>query len=411
MTSPAPRTYPIENSDQRLYSTVQQEVELGVKALSGKDSAMAIMLFQSALQKLDARHSFHDHLVHNLLLGYKLQIEQRLEKGEDGAAGSILERALDLEILGEMSLDTQFRKRFAGVFDSLGLVFLRNRQFDESVRSCRKAIAVYPLPAFRINLENALRAAGGAAVATDFTPELAEEKPGRHIFIACVPKSGSTFLKNVLVSLTGYRDAFMVYTPGQFEQDIYLPVLESVAGDDTVTQQHCRGSDANVQMMQGFGIRPVVLVRNIFDCVISLLDFYDGGASSNSFFREDYASLDEDTKIDLLIDNLVPWYFQFVASWSLAEKRRQIDLMWLGYEDLIGDKSEAIKNVLAFYGLAAPLRGVEQCIREIEARKRTTRFNKGVVGRGESRLSDSQKQRIRSYSRYFPTTNFSRMGL
>lgn len=411
MTSAATKAFPIENGDQRIYSTVQQEVELGVKALSRNDAEMAIMLFQSALQKLDVRQAFHDHLVHNLLLSYKVKIEQKLESGDDVAANSILESALKLEILGEMSLDVQFRKCFAGVFDSLGLVFLRNRQFDESVLLCRKAISIYPLPAFRINLENALRAAGGTAVASDFAPELAEEDPGRHIFIACIPKSGSTFLKNVLVGLTGYRDAFMVYTPGQFEQDIYLPVLESVADVDTVTQQHCRGSDANVQIMQGFGIRPVVLVRNIFDCVVSLLDFYDRGAFSNSFFRSDYGSLDEETKLDLLIDNLVPWYFQFVASWSLVEKQRRLDLMWLRYEDLIGDKPETIKNILDFYGLAAPMRGIEQCVREIEARKRTTRFNKGIAGRGESRLSDSQKQRIKSYARYFPTTNFSRIGL
>jgi hypothetical protein len=33
------------------------------------------------------------------------------------------------------------------------------------------------------------------------------------------------------------------------------------------------------------------------------------------------------------------------------------------------------------------------------------------VGRGELNLSESQRARIRSYARYFPTTDFSRMGL
>jgi hypothetical protein len=203
----------------------------------------------------------------------------------------------------------------------------------------------------------------------------------------------------------------MVYTPGQFEQDLYLPMLNSVAAIDTVTQQHCRASDANVQMMQGFGIRPVVLVRNVFDSVISLLDFYNGGAFSNSFFRADYPSLDERTRIDLLIDNLVPWYFQFVASWGLVEKQGRSDLIWLTYEDLIADKPKAINDVLGFYGLGAPMRGIEQRINEIESEKRRTRFNKGIAGRGESRLSDSQKRRIRNYAKYYPTTDFSRIGL
>jgi hypothetical protein len=346
-----------------------------------------------------------------LLLSYKLLIEQKLERGELDATLPVLESALKLEILGEMALDIEFRKRFATVFDSLGLIFFRHGKFEESLGCCRKAISIHPSPGFRINLENVLIASGQPALLTDFTTDHTNEQLGRHIFIACAPKSGSTFLKNALVSITGFRDVFMVYTPGQFEQDLYLPMLNSVAAIDTVTQQHCRASDANVQMMQGFCIKPVVLVRNIFDSVISLLDFYNGGAFSNSFFRADYPSLDERTRIDLLIDNLVPWYFQFVASWGLVEKQGRSDLIWLTYEDLIADKPKAINDVLGFYGLGAPMRGIEQRVSEIESQKRRTRFNKGIAGRGESRLSDSQKRRIRNYAKYYPTTDFSRIGL
>jgi sulfotransferase family protein len=411
MKGQATQTLKVKESEQRLYGTVQQEVDLGVSALSRKDSKMAIMLFQSALQKLSIRHSFHDHLVHNLLLSYKLQIEQDLDRGELHAAVSVLGSALKLEILGAMAQDIEFRTGFAIVFDSLGLIFFRHGKYDESLDCCRKAISIHPSPGFRINLENALRASGQRALLTDFTTDHTNEQFGRHIFIACVPKSGSTFLKNALVSITGFRDAFMVYTPGQFEQDLYLPMLNSVASIDTVTQQHCRASDANVQMMQAFEIRPVALVRNIFDSVISLLDFYNGGAFTNSFFREDYSSLDERTRINLLIDNFVPWYFEFVASWSLIEKQSRLDLLWLSYEDLIINKPKAISDVLGFYGLGAPMRGIEQRINEIESEKRRTRFNKGIAGRGESGLSDTQKRRIRNYAKYYPSTDFSRIGL
>ncbi len=203
----------------------------------------------------------------------------------------------------------------------------------------------------------------------------------------------------------------MVYAAGQNEHELYLPTLAETAHFDTVTQQHCRASDANVQIMQAFEIRPVVLVRNIFDSVMSLLDFYNGGASFNSYFREDFRSLDEETKIDLLIDNVIPWYFQFVASWSLVEKRRSLEISWLSYEEMIGDKATGIKNILEFYGLGAARRGVEQRVKEIEAEGRKNRFNKGVAGRGERRLSESQKERIRRLARYYPATDFSRIGL
>ena len=399
---------PIERS---LYVTVQQEVGLGVGALRRKNAEMAVMLFGSALQKLDASQPFYDQLLHNLLLSYKLMIEQKLDAGNETAANALLEECLKLQIKGSMANDAAFRQSFASVYDSMSRVFFRRHKFDQSVRCCRKAIEIHPAPGFRVNLENALRASASAAVLTDFASDVNPEQLGTHIFIACAPKSGSTFLKNVLVSLTGYRDAFMVYTPGQFEQDIYQPALSGLASFDTVTQQHCRASDANVQMMQAFGIRPVVLVRNIFDSVMSLFDFYNKGAFANSFFRADYLTLDNETRLDLIIDNLVPWYFQFAASWDLVEKQKRLELTWLRYEDMISDKPATIQTVLNFYGLNAPLRGIEERISEIESEKRRSRFNKGVAGRGETELSDSRKRRIREYARYFPSTDLSVIGV
>lgn len=395
---------------RKLYSVVQQEVELGAQALKS-GSEMAITFFQSALNKLTVDQPFYDHLVHNLLLGYKLLIGKRLKSGDIQTAVDFLRAAVRLEINGEMADDTAFLKKFAGEFQSLSVEFLQNGCAIASLACCRKAISIYQGAGSHINLTNALLATGQRAVLSDFTNEITPEQLGRHIFISCAPKSGSTFLKNLLLNLTGYADAFMVASPGQFEQELYLPTLEEMAHLDTVTQQHTRASDANLHLMQAFGIKPVVLVRNIFDSVVSLLDFYDKGAYKNSFYRDDWPSLDAETKIDLVIDNLVPWYFQFVASWNLAERQKRIDVHWLTYEEMIEDKTASVLKVLEFYGLGAARRGVEQRIKEIESDSRRNRFNKGVAGRGKAVLNDKQKDRIRSLARYYPGTDLSRIGL
>lgn len=397
--------------DRNLYSVLQQEVDLGVQALGEGNADVAVTLFESALQKLTADQPFYDHLVHNLLLSFKLLIEQLMKAERVSEAARVLHRALDLEVAGEMASDARFRKRFAGVFEGLGLLFFKNRHFRASVLCLRKAMDVCPRPGAHVNLTNSLAAAGERAVLADFTSDITPDELGRHIFIACVPKSASTFLKNLLVNLTGYRDIFMVYAAGQNEHELYLPTLRDAAHLDTVTQQHCRASDANVHMMQGFEIRPVVLVRNVFDSAVSLLDFYNNGAYFTSYFRADFERLDEETKIDLLIDNIIPWYFQFVASWDLVEKRGSLEVMWLTYEDLIRDKPTCIGDVLKFYGLGASLRSVEQKIRETASEERGIRFNKGIAGRGDSGLSDRQKAKIRRLARYYPTTDFSRIGL
>ena len=405
------RTIDAPDQSLILYNVIQQEVELGAQALKREKADVAVTFFQSALHKLTADQPFYDHLVHNLLSSYKLLIEQLLKTGDGATAIRFLHSALNLNIGSGMAEDSEFRWRFAGTFQELGLVFFKNRQFDPSISCFRKSLSIHQAPGFHINLSNALACAGRRAELADFATDITPDKLGRHVFIACVPKCASTFLKDLLVSLTGYRDVFMVQAAGQNEHELYLPSVIEAACLDTVTQQHCRASDANVQIMEAFGIKPVVLVRDIFDSVMSLLDFYDKGAFHNSYFRSDYQSLDEETRIDLLIDNVIPWYFQFVASWSEVERKRALDIFWLNYEELIADKPAIVQNVLKFYGLGASLRGIEQKIRETESQAGKIRFNKGVTGRGKSGLSDKQKEKVRGLARYYPTTDFGRIGL
>ena len=394
-----------------LYQTLQQEVELGVQALRNGRSNMAVTFFQSALQKISSTDPFYDHLVHNLLSSYILIIEQFLKLGQRATARNFVRAALTLEVTGQKADDLIFLRRFAWAFQNLGLVCFQDGLNEESVWCCRKAISIYAVPGSYVNLTNALSVTGGRAQLSDFTTEITAEQLGKHIFIACVPKSASTFLKNVLAFVTGYRELFTVYAAGQSEHEIYLPILREMAHANTVTQQHCRASDANIHLMQGFNIRPIVLVRNIFDSVMSLLDFYDRGAFQTSYFRGDWPALDEDTKVDLLIEHVVPWYFQFVASWDLAEKQKRIELKWLTYEELVADKPEAVLKVLEFYGLGAPRRGVEQRIKQIESEERKIRFNKGVAGRGKYGLSQQQQDRIRRLAKYHPSVDFGRIGL
>jgi hypothetical protein len=116
-------------------------------------------------------------------------------------------------------------------------------------------------------------------------------------------------------------------------------------------------------------------------------------------------------KIDLLIENVIPWYFQFVASWDLVERQKRLDIHWLTYEELVTDKIASVLKVLEFYGLGAPRRGLEQRIAEIQSEERKIRFNKGVAGRGKSGLTDRQKEQVRRLTRYYPSTDFGRIGL
>ncbi len=410
MSSPE-QTLTAEGLDQSLAALLQQQVDLGNKALEQNNPDMAITFFRSALSRIDADFPFYDHITHNLLLGYKQRIEQLLANQKKDEAMSLLEEALELEILGGMADDHHFLRAFADAFHGTGLAFFKNYEFEASLRCYRRALAVKPSPAYYVDLTNVLSVLKRRPLLSDFTARITPQQLGRHIFIACLPKSASTFLKNVLVNITGYKELFAVYAAAPSEHELYLPSIEEYADQNTVTQQHCRASEANIQMMQAFGIRPVILVRNIFDAIVSLHDFYKQGAYFQSYFRADFLTLSEEKQLDLLIDNVVPWYLQFVASWSLAEKEDRLELYWLSYEDLTQNKVESVQQLLEFYGLGASSAAIERSIAATEAEERRNRFNKGVSGRGKTGLTDMQKQRIIALSEYHPATDFSRIGL
>lgn len=389
----------------------QQALELANHELQSGDKATAVQLYKNVLHHLPIHFPGYAMVTHNLLVAYKQCITELLANQDFPTVNTLVHEAIELELRGQFSDNEQVRRDFADMFHSLGNVFFDAYQFPAALHCFRKAISVQFCPTYHVNLTNTLAILKSPAKLSDFGTSLKESKLGTHIFITCLPKSGSTFLKNVLCQVTGFKDLFMVYNPWQFEQEIYLPVLQQFAEANTVTQQHNRASESCIQTMQAYGIRPVVLIRNVFDAVASLLDFYRNGAAFNSYFRGEFEKLDHEDQLDVIIENLVPWYFQFFASWVQVERDRRFPLMWLTYEELVANKPQTVRRVLNFHNLDMDPEIIGRTIAHTETETRKNRFNRGIVGRGESLLSDRQKETIRRMARFYPSIDFSRLGI
>src|SRR5215469_14911124 len=93
---------------------------------------------------------------------------------------------------------------------------------------------------------------------------------GKHILIACMPKSASTYLTGLLNEVAGVRQ--VVITVGHHRREQELCPFECALFHDLnyVAQAHVRYSQATQLIMTRFGIVPVILVRNIEDCVVSM---------------------------------------------------------------------------------------------------------------------------------------------
>lgn len=213
----------------------------------------------------------------------------------------------------------------------------------------------------------------------------------RHILIACFPKSGSTYLSKVLQELTGYREWYAAEPGAQKEQDLserrfYRPRRPAVI------QQHLKATQANLELMLWYRMRPIVQTRNLFDVVASLHDHFQlhGHSLACGFVSEEYNRMPWQARVDYLIHLHLPWYFNFLLSWREATPRMEI--CELTYEELFANQERELRRIAEFFGIPASAEQIAEAIRR--AKGRDTRLNIGVSGRGAEMLTEDHKRAI-----------------
>lgn len=237
-------------------------------------------------------------------------------------------------------------------------------------------------------------------------------KTGSIVYVCSLPKTGSSYLANLLATVTGFPHADLVYRYGRNEQDIYLPRLIDNMSRDCVVQQHTRATIHNLALMREFGVKPIVHVRSIFDMIISQVDYFDSVDEPKMFMLftdRKYHELDREQRTDMVIDLAVPWYINFYTSWESAYINKRVEMIWTSYEEMIEDRQNFMARILTFLGLESYIAQVKKGM--VKAEQGRNRFNKGVVGRGEKLLTGRQRDRIRSFCQYYPWVNFERIGL
>jgi Sulfotransferase domain len=238
-------------------------------------------------------------------------------------------------------------------------------------------------------------------------------KHGKIMFIACFPKSGSTYLSNLLSKLMGYPISSAVQFFGHNEQDIFETRLQGLIGLNAVIQQHAKGTLNNINLMKKYGIKPIVLVRNIYDVIISLSDHTEKESSiyPMGYIHPEYAEMSVNEKREFLIMNVVPWYLDFYLSWR--DTSTKMEVQWISYESFFANQFAEMQKIIKFYQLESHC--TETTLRGGIAAMSTSgnRLNVGKVGRGETALTDEQKQLIISIARRWKLTDncLSRIGI
>jgi Sulfotransferase domain len=234
---------------------------------------------------------------------------------------------------------------------------------------------------------------------------------GTPIFVVCFPKSASTFFALALAAATGRRTVPAVPSFGRREQEFDIFATLALRDRAVVLQSHTRYSEATRHLIQEVGTPPVLIVRDLFDCLISLWDHMrDEGPDVPVALVEPRDLLrDDESMLDLLTDIAAPWYLQFYAGWMRAAANGAISLLVLDYEHVTADVPAAIESVCRHLG--EPIAHATRFPGLLERVERAKpRFNRGVRGRG-ARFGVDRMNRVARLAGNYPDVDFSRIGV
>lgn len=247
----------------------------------------------------------------------------------------------------------------------------------------------------------------------------------QRFLIACMPKSGSTFLSAILAQLPGMRREHLVPGYERREQELCpqrlneaakrtatlrqywrhrnLPPRECPCG--YVAQHHVRYSSTTAIFIKNHNLKTVVLVRDIFDVIPSLYDHIinERPYMSMAFVDDHFHQFNKEQAYEFLVEFAIPWYFNFYVSWTHAP-----DCLFISYDEVMRDAVGSITHIYRHFKLDVDPVSVADALKKTE--NINTRKNKGVAGRGTS-LPFDIRNKIEHYASFYRNVDFSLIGL
>jgi len=181
-----------------------------------------------------------------------------------------------------------------------------------------------------------------------------ETYPHPLLFVAGLPKSGTSWLESMLASYPGHRH-LVIPEAVQYElehggsHDFNLPddTVDRFKDALAVLKLHVHGSAHNARLLHEAEVPYVVLYRDLRDVAVSHY-FYVRRTPWHPEY-EDYAGLDIEEALLHFGRTLLPDFVDWMRSWC---KRRDPDLsLELRYEDLLDDTEGEFRAVASHFGL------------------------------------------------------------
>ncbi len=234
--------------------------------------------------------------------------------------------------------------------------------------------------------------------------EYGSRYPHPLLFVAGMPKSGTTWLERMLSAYPGYQDllipaATFAELRGEAGHLFELPAhaFARLRRCLVLTKMHCPGSSGNASVLREAGAPHVILYRDPRDVAVSYVHYV-----KDTPWHEDFPALRDLSLADALqffLRRRLPEFAHWMRSWQ--EHRDPDNSLMLSYEELLADPTAALTRILHLFGLEAG----EDLVRDLVERNRFEAsrssgegggfFRKGVAGDWRNHFDETLKHTFR----------------
>lgn len=216
----------------------------------------------------------------------------------------------------------------------------------------------------------------------------------RVLFVAGLPKSGTTWLEKIVSSYPGYGEVLIpevtrheLATGGSHDFDLPADTFSRFKDMLVLTKMHVHGSPNNARVLRESGVPYVVMFRDLRDVAVSNY-FYVKNTPWHPEHRY-YAGRTVEEGLEVFAERTLRPYADWVVSWQANRDPARSTIV--RYEEMLGDTVGCLKRVASTFALPADEKTIQDLADRFSFRKMSggrstgqadpTRFvRKGVAG-------------------------------
>lgn len=231
--------------------------------------------------------------------------------------------------------------------------------------------------------------------------------PHRLVFIAGLPKSGTTWLENLMLTIPGYEMLAWYDPNNRLIEHILDPVLleHLPARGNFFIKTHVEARPEGVEALKRHGVPTIVMVRDLRDQCVSR--FHHVLTDPNHRHHSFYTSGNRAEAFSHCVEVTVSYYADWCREWVRVANDNQGLFLIVRYEDMHADVKREFLRVLRHFDIALNTEAVDQIIEDVAKRtrkgsslaERLTRgstFRAGRVGDWRSYFSPSDVEYLKA---------------